>query len=149
MPALTPQDIQVVRWGPPGPAGVGITSAEKTSFDSRIGALEGRVLTGSGGPEGLVTGDTGDVYLRTDAVVGYAQQVWIKFGGTTTRGWLPVDGVVRHGVESQVWANPGAATLGASGCTAWSLNAGTITNNDHTSGPSVDFATSATLNNDA
>jgi len=146
MPALTPQDIQVVRWGPPGPAGAGITASEKTAFDSRIAAIEGRVLSGAGSPEGAVVGDTGDLYGNTTGITG--QTLWQKAGTSGTDGWSPIDGAVRAGIESHALATPNAATIQAFGMSAWTL-AGTATNNDHFSGPAVAFATSGVLNNDA
>lgn len=72
-------------------AKVGVdNSAVTTSLDYRVRQLEGSVgapitpATGTGSPEGVVTGAPGRIYLDTSID---PPSLWIKFTGTGNTGW--------------------------------------------------------------
>jgi hypothetical protein len=53
---------------------------------SLIRQLQGRLLSGSGSPEGVVTAPVGTLYLRDDG--GAGTTLYVKESGTGNTGWI-------------------------------------------------------------
>lgn len=57
-----------------------------------LGGLPGAgtvdIRTGTGSPEGAVTGTVGDIFLRTDG--GAGTTAWVKESGSSTTGWVAI-----------------------------------------------------------
>lgn len=68
----------------------------QTDLTSAIGAAA-KVRTGTGSPEGVVTGAVGDLFLRTDG--GAFTTLYVKESGAGNTGWVPA--------STPNWAVPG------------------------------------------
>jgi hypothetical protein len=56
-------------------------------LNSRLGVLEGLVLSGSGSPEKAISASVGALYLRTDG--GAGSTLYVKESGSKTKeGWI-------------------------------------------------------------
>ena len=75
----------------PGKVATAITAAGIPSLvAAQIASQSGKVVTGSGAPNGSVTATVGTLYVDTAKTLGAA--VWRKDSGTGNTGWLVVDG---------------------------------------------------------
>lgn len=130
--------------GAPGPAGAGVSSSQL----SAIQAQTNHIFSGTGSPEGVVTGSVGDLYRQTDGVPSNDAPIfWIKLVGTAdTRGWWAHDWFLLNRNVARAHADPGAATLSVSGTAAWTLGTGATNGDISVTGPFVNWATAATTN---
>jgi hypothetical protein len=71
-----------------GNVGIGTTApTEKLEVVGNIKVGNATIRSGSGSPEGVVTGNVGDLFLRTDGSAGSALYVKESGSGTNT-GWI-------------------------------------------------------------
>lgn len=110
-----------------------------------------QVATGSGDPNGSVSGSIGSLYLRTDA--NFGNQLYVKVSGSGTTGWQPSTKAPRRRSVREVFAYQGAS-LSTSFVTQGFQNGPTITasstaNADASTGFFLQHNTSSSSGNDA
>lgn len=108
------------------------------------------IQVASGDPNGVITGDTGDLYLQT--VPNGGRQLWVKVSGSgDTFGWLPSERAGRRRTRREVFVYQGASASG-SFVTVGFQNGPTPTANayanaDAATGAFLQLNTSGVLNN--
>lgn len=136
-------DITTIDLGMPGPTPAAMTTAQYNA----ITTVTGRITVGSGSPEGAVTGNPGQLYLRVDGDI--LDILWRKVTGTATNtGWYPINGASPDRWESGFHADDGAATFSTKGLPAVTTN-GTLSTGDTAGGHFVNLATGAVSGNKA
>ena len=71
------------------------------------------IASGSGSPNGVRTGDIGDLYLRTDGS-SFETLVYVKSTGTGNTGWVTTGGITGSGTTDYLPKWTAATTLGNS-----------------------------------
>ena len=132
--------VLTILGGIPGPAGTGFTTGQANA----VRLVTDHILTGTGSPEGVVTGAVGDEYVQTDAGALTAVR-WLKMVGTDQWGWLRIAGFESDRIHRSAAADQNAATISTARMAAWTLGTG-ATSGDNAALALVNFATSGTLN---
>ncbi len=107
------------------------------------------ITTGTGSPQGVVSGAAGSLYLRTDANGG--MQVYVKVSSTGTTGWLPVDRSAVRRTRREVFVYAGASTSSSHVAVGFqtgpTVTAGATSNADTAAGSYLQHNTTSTLGN--